>query len=142
MAKNKSIAQLVNCAITKLNIETGKPLEQKEEYESNINLTPEVEESADNPNLKKLKLSININSKEDWNYNIDLIVEGIFAFDENTTNKAANYYLYSVAPNQLYLFARTVVMSTTSACTYGSIDIPLVDITFPKELIDNISNSK
>lgn len=128
-----AIAQLANCTFTRLNIEAKESVNINSLADSIVEIDPELETNADNPNLMKLKLEVHIVSDKPC-YDIEAVVEGVFLLFKTDNAAALDEFFCTTAPNMMFAFIKSSLISMTSTFSDGSLWLPSLEISFKKGL--------
>lgn len=131
----KSPIQLVHYRIKKLNFEIVEDFENFDLQNApfTIDVDYNIYSNSEDPLGYKVDLLLNILPSTDEEmylpYQIELILEGVFFFEEALEENETGYHLNISAPSILYGAARSIVHQLTGQTNYGSISIPSVQFS-------------
>lgn len=131
----KAPIQLAGYRIKKLHFEIVKDFESYnvEKALFSIDVDFEIYSNDEDPNQFKvdlfLKIIPSIDEEIHLPYEIEMILEGVFFFEEELEDEEKAYHLNISSPTMLYGAARSIIHQLTGETSYGAISIPAVQFS-------------
>jgi preprotein translocase subunit SecB len=127
--------QLVNYRIKRLNFEVVKDFEQIKVKDTSFSTHVDFNlyGTKENPLKYTVEIILKISPLTDQEvylpYEIALILQGIFLFEEGMEDEEIGYHLNISCTSMLYGVARNIIHQLTGQSSYGAIIIPAVQFS-------------
>jgi preprotein translocase subunit SecB len=128
----KAPVQLVNYRIKKLNYEIIKDFS---DYDSEnalyaIDIDYDIYSNDEDPSRFKvdlfLKIIPSVEEEVHLPYEVEIILEGLFLFEQELEDEEKGYHLNISCTSMLYGAARNIIHQLTGESNYGAISIPAI----------------
>lgn len=81
------------------------------------------------PNMRKLRMSIAVESPNNDYYNIEAAAEAVFVFDDDADGEYIATFMSQYAPNEVVGFLRSYLAAATVSFPYGAVELPGFNIS-------------
>lgn len=131
----KAPIQLANYRIKKINFEVVKDFEEFNLENAPFSIDVDFNLYSDNENPLRYKVDLflkvlpSLEEKMHLPYEIEMILQGVFFFEEDLEEEEKVYHLNISCPTMLYGAARNIIHQITGQTNYGAISIPAVQFS-------------